>query len=51
MTMERLIIKYKNGTTEERIIYPFHKNKTFKELGYCQKGMATEVAYITITRA
>jgi hypothetical protein len=51
MTMERLIIKYKNGTTEERIIYPFHKSKTFKELGFCQKGMTTEVACITVTKA
>ena len=51
MTMEKLTIKYKNGTIEERAIYPFHRSKIFKELGYCQKGMTTEVAYITITRA
>lgn len=51
MTMERLTIKYKNGKIEERIIYPFHKSRVFKELGYCQKGMTTTVACITITRA
>jgi hypothetical protein len=51
MTMEKLTIKYKNGITEERIIFPFHRSKTFKELGYCQKDMPTEVACITITRA
>lgn len=49
--MERLRIEYKNGTVEERTIPAFLKGKVFKELGYCQKGGATAIAYITITQA
>lgn len=51
MTMERLTIRYKNGAIEERTIPTFLKSKVFKELGYCHKGGATEVACITITQA
>lgn len=51
MTMERLTIKYTNGTVEEKTIPAFLKGKVFKELGYGQKGMTTEVACITITQA
>ena len=51
MTMERLTIRYKNGTIEERTVPTFLKNKVFKELGYCHKGGTTEVACITITQA
>lgn len=51
MTMEKLRIEYKNGAVEERIIPAFLKGKVFKELGYGQKDMTTEVACIIITRA
>lgn len=51
MTMERLTIRYKNGTVEERTVPTFLKNKVFKELGYCHRGGATAVACITITQA
>ena len=52
MTMERLVIEYKNGAIEERTIYPFHKRKVFKELGIIgQKERTSMVKCITITRA
>lgn len=51
MKMEKLRIEYKNGTVEERIIPAFLKGRVFKELGYWQKGVTTEVARIIVTRA